>query len=129
MSVLVEVSSQLKPELLEQALQQLIVHHDALRLRFTRDQDIWQQINADASSSINLSVVDCSQLPEDQQPKAIEDTAEQLQTSLNLADGAIASAAFFNLGQDQPGRLLLVVHHLAIDGVSWRILLEDLATA
>lgn len=37
--------------------------------------------------------------------------------------------ALFNLGIDKPARLLLVIHHLAVDGVSWRILLEDLSTA
>jgi non-ribosomal peptide synthase protein (TIGR01720 family) len=34
--------------------------------------------------------------------------------------------AYFDLGADRPARLLLTVHHLAIDGVSWRILVEDL---
>lgn len=37
--------------------------------------------------------------------------------------------ALFNLGAEQPGRLLLIIHHLAVDGVSWRILLSDLQTA
>ena len=35
----------------------------------------------------------------------------------------------FDLGRGAPGRLLLVVHHLVVDGVSWRILREDLEAA
>jgi non-ribosomal peptide synthase protein (TIGR01720 family) len=34
----------------------------------------------------------------------------------------------FDLGADKPSRLLLVVHHLVMDGVSWRIMLDDLQT-
>jgi non-ribosomal peptide synthase protein (TIGR01720 family) len=52
-----------------------------------------------------------------------------LQASLNLAHGPLIRVALFDLGAGQPGRLLIIIHHLAIDGVSWRILLEDLQTA
>src|SRR5262249_43871459 len=38
-------------------------------------------------------------------------------------------AVWFDRGRDEPGRLLLLVHHLVVDGVSWRILLPDLAAA
>ena len=41
----------------------------------------------------------------------------------------LVRAAYFDLGPQSPGRLLLVIHHLAVDGVSWRILLEDLLLA
>jgi hypothetical protein len=54
--------------------------------------------------------------------------AAGLLRSLDLEHGPLVRAALFDLGPDRPGRLLLVVHPLAVDGVSWRILLEDLAT-
>jgi non-ribosomal peptide synthase protein (TIGR01720 family) len=47
--------------------------------------------------------------------------------SLNIADGPLLRVVLFNLGKSSPGRLLIVIHHLAVDGISWRILLEDLA--
>ncbi|MBW0101277.1 non-ribosomal peptide synthetase [Pseudonocardia sp. KRD291] len=43
--------------------------------------------------------------------------------------GVLLSAVLFDLGDDEPGRLLLVVHHVAVDWVTWRILLDDLAGA
>jgi len=58
----------------------------------------------------------------------LEATAAELQASLNLAEGPLLRVALLDLG-DQPNRLLLVIHHLAVDGVSWRILLEDLQQA
>ncbi|HEY7496643.1 MAG TPA: condensation domain-containing protein, partial [Candidatus Tectomicrobia bacterium] len=51
-----------------------------------------------------------------------------LQAGLNLSEGPLIRVAFFDLGAHQPSRLLIVIHHLAVDGVSWRILLEDLHT-
>ncbi len=128
-SVLLEVPPDLKLELLEQVVQQLLVHHDALRLRFVQDGNRWQQVNAASDETVPLSVVDLSEISSGKQPVAIETTAAELQASLNLSEGPILRVALFNLGPDQPGRLLLVIHHLAVDGVSWRILLEDLATA
>src|SRR6185436_3556739 len=51
------------------------------------------------------------------------------QASLNLHHGPLWQVVYFDAGVAQPGRLLIVVHHLAIDGVSWRPLLEDLESA
>jgi hypothetical protein len=45
-SVLLEVRQAIVPELLEQAVQKLLEHHDALRLRFVRQESGWQQVNA-----------------------------------------------------------------------------------
>jgi amino acid adenylation domain-containing protein/non-ribosomal peptide synthase protein (TIGR01720 family) len=128
-SVLLEVPSDLKPELLKQVVQQLLVHHDALRLRFVRDGSIWQQINVGLEETVPFTVVDFSQLSSGEQQTALETAAAELQASLNLSEGPVMRVALFNLGINKPGRLLLVIHHLAVDGVSWRILLEDLSTA
>jgi non-ribosomal peptide synthase protein (TIGR01720 family) len=47
---------------------------------------------------------------------------------LNLSEGLLFQVALFELGDNQPNRLLWVIHHLVVDGVSWRILIEDLQT-
>ena len=134
-SVLLEVLPNLNSELLKQAVQQLLVHHDALRLRFTLSNNIsnnnsWQQINAAIDDkAVPFTVSDLSKFSASEQQSLFEATAEELQASLNLFEGPIIRVALFQLGKDKPGRLLLLIHHLAVDGVSWRILLEDLATA
>src|SRR6185369_15628939 len=75
-----------------------------------------------------LSVVDLSNVMGNL-GVAVERAAGALQASLDIAGGPLLRAGLFDLGAGQPGRLLVVVHHLAIDGVSWRILLEDLQIA
>ncbi|MEH2032602.1 MAG: non-ribosomal peptide synthase/polyketide synthase [Nostoc sp.] len=128
-SFIFEVSKDLKPELLKQAFEELLVHHDALRLRLIARGDNWQLLNATSVETEFFSVVDLSGIATSEQTGAIEATAIKLQASLNLSSGLIIKITLFNLGSDQPNRLLIVIHHLAVDGVSWRILLEDLATA
>ncbi len=127
-SFLLSVPSDLKPELLKQVLQQLLLQHDALRLRFTHSDSTWQQIHSAPTDNVAFSQIDLSALPESEQKTAIEAKATSLQASLNLSEN-LFEVAFFWLGVDKPARLLIVIHHLVVDGVSWRILLEDLQTA
>ena len=128
-SVLLQVRQPLKVDLLEKAVQQLLQHHDALRLRFMQQELGWQQINEDWVDHISIDAVDLSALTVTEQEAAIAQTTIQLQTSLNLSEGSLLKVAYFNLGTNQPDRLFWVIHHLAVDGVSWRILLEDLQIA
>lgn len=110
---------------LEKAVQALLQHHDALRLRFVKGESGWQQVNADVDGVVPLVQRDFSSLPETEQRQAIADAANEFQASLNLSEGPLLRVALFHLGCNQQ-RLLIVIHHLAVDGVSWRILLEDL---
>ncbi|MBW4636577.1 MAG: hypothetical protein KME30_33330 [Iphinoe sp. HA4291-MV1] len=75
----------LDPVLLEQGVRQLLVHHDALRLRFVRSESSWQQVNASAEEVVPFTRLDFSVLSLDQQKLAIAAAADQLQSSLNLS--------------------------------------------
>jgi amino acid adenylation domain-containing protein/non-ribosomal peptide synthase protein (TIGR01720 family) len=127
-ALLLEVRGMITPALLEQAVQHLLKHHDALRLRFTSTESGWQQVNAglDATESVPFSFIDLSGISAAEQATVLEATASELQASLNLAEGSLIRVALFDFGDNQPNRLLIVIHHLAVDGISWRILLEDL---
>ncbi len=128
-SVLLEVPPNLQPDFLEQVLQQLLIHHDALRLRFVQKGEHWQQVNATLEETASLKVVNLSDISAEEQSATIAEIGNELQASLDLSTGPLMRAALFYLGNDQPSRLLLIIHHLAVDGVSWRILLEDLFQA
>src|SRR5205085_472063 len=128
-ALLLTVQRPLDPALLEQALAQLLVHHDALRLRFTRDATGWQQTAADVDPDVPLALIDLAAVPEAERQAALEAQATAAQASLDLERGPLVRALYFDMGAGQAGRLLLVVHHLAVDGVSWRVLLDDLNTA
>ncbi|MEO0539739.1 MAG: amino acid adenylation domain-containing protein [Cyanobacteria bacterium P01_A01_bin.105] len=124
-ALLLEARESLKPDLLEQALNHLIQYHDALRLRFQRQDDRWQAVHGDHRplSLQRIDATDCADVE-----TQIVTHADALQTSLNITDGPLMGAAWFDFGPARSARLLVVVHHLVIDGVSWRVLLEDLQT-
>lgn len=127
---LVEANERLEPDKLKEALQQLIRHHDALRLRFIQDDDGWRQVTMAADSEAPpFSLIDLSELADEEQKDAIESEAARLQASLNLTDGPLFQVVLFNLGDKKADRLLFIIHHLIIDGPSWVILWEDFQTA
>jgi non-ribosomal peptide synthase protein (TIGR01720 family) len=127
--LLLETRRALDPALLERALQQLAVNHDALRLRYVQEDSGWQQANADVGGVVGVRRLDLSRMPEAEQKVALEAAATELQASLDLSEGPLLRAALFDFGAQKPSRLLVVIHHLAVDVVSWRILLGDLQTA
>ncbi len=128
-SLLLEVKQTLDSRLLEKAVQHLFAHHDALRLRFTKVKDDWQQFNAGVSARVPFEYVDLSTLTPREQSSTIERRAAETQSRIDLSEGSLIRVVFFNCGADEPARLMLVIHHLAVDGISWRVLLADLQTA
>ena len=129
-SFLLEVREPLDPALLRSALRRLVEHHDALRLRFHRDGAAWrQEIAGLDDSAFALDVADLSAVPPEVHAQAIDAAATAAQTGLRLSEGPLVRAVLMDLGPGRAGRLLLVIHHLAVDVVSWRVLLEDLGAA
>ncbi len=128
-SYLLELAPDVDLTLIERSLQQLFLHHDALRMKFGRTEAGWLQENGGPEQPMRVVRFDFSDLPAAEQKTALEASATTMQQSLDLANGALAQAAIFERGPGQTARLLLVIHHLVVDGVSWQILLEDLESA
>ncbi|WNZ21409.1 amino acid adenylation domain-containing protein [Leptolyngbya sp. NK1-12] len=146
-AVLLQVKAPLNRVWLEQTLAALLQHHDALRAQFTVTETGWQQQITSPSDQLPLIEIDWTELSatpfvglsehsNEQQIKpsiaekitqSIEQAAQPLQASLDLGS-QLVQVAWFRLGQPDGDRLLFIVHHLVIDGVSWRILLEDFQT-
>ncbi|MCY4124732.1 MAG: condensation domain-containing protein, partial [Pseudomonas sp.] len=120
-SVLLVPSAPLHGAALEQALQALVHHHDALRLRFSEGDQGWQACHGDNAQPLlwQREVTDV---------QALTALCDDAQRSLDLAEGPLLRAVLATLA-DGSQRLLLVIHHLVVDGVSWRILFEDLQQA
>jgi non-ribosomal peptide synthase protein (TIGR01720 family) len=127
-AVLLEAAQPLNAEALRTAVQSVVEHHDALRLRFEQGETSWQQFN-ESAIDVPISEVDLSHVPDAEQLGAIAAAATKIQASMNLSAGRLLRVAVFRLGAGRRERLLLAAHHLVVDGVSWRVLLEDLQTA
>ena len=116
--------------LMETALRALCEHHDALRARFRRDQDgHWKQIFAEPGDVPVIERYDLSASSEQERKTTIEERREAAHQALNLEDGPIFRVLLFNFGSGVSSRMVLIVHHLVTDIVSWQILVQDLMTA
>ncbi len=126
-SVLLAMDHCPEASVLATVMQKLVEHHAALRLRFTETEAGWQQAYAETAEQPLVTMTDLGNLPADEQRAALEAEAATVQRSLNITTGPVMRVVLFNCGE-RGARLLLAVHHLVVDGVSWRILLEDLQT-
>jgi len=154
-AILLALAQPVAPDVVARAVAQLTAHHAALRLRFDRAGDRWSARYAAASTTdaartaapIDLRratdsaatdpaatdlaatafVVRVDLRDATDPAAAIDRACDELQRGFDLARGPLLRAGYLDLGPDREPRLLLVAHHLVVDGVSWRILLEDLA--
>ncbi|MBL3660357.1 AMP-binding protein, partial [Pseudomonas syringae pv. actinidiae] len=107
---------------LQAALTALIEQHDALRLGFTQQNGQWR------ATFGALNTRDLLWVHELDSAERLTELATEAQRSLDLKNGPLLRALLVNLPHGEQ-RFLLVIHHLAVDGVSWRVLLEDLQQA
>ncbi|GAA3356380.1 hypothetical protein GCM10017744_022720 [Streptomyces antimycoticus] len=119
-------------EPLVRALEALLEHHAALRMRLHRDEERWRleipQLPAAGAEKL-LERVDVAGLDEAALEAAVTAHRETAAAQLAPDSGVMVRAVWFDPGPDHGGHLLLLVHHLAVDGVSWRVLVPDLAEA
>ncbi|MCG8554356.1 MAG: condensation domain-containing protein [Proteobacteria bacterium] len=133
-SLLLRVAPSLDPGRLGKALVALVQRHDALRLRFARRADGWSawiDEQAGGEPAQRAALLRCVRWPEPKgaHPAAaffIEQQCAAFQTGVELEHGPLFRALHLDLGEATDGRLLLVAHHLLVDAISWRILLEEL---
>jgi non-ribosomal peptide synthase protein (TIGR01720 family) len=128
-SIMFEITRAVDVNLLSSAMRALVPHHDALRLRFSRWPDDVRQVHAEQEQPLGIEFVDLSALDQSVRRTALESATVQAQASLNFSQGPLLRAVLFDLGEGEPRRLLMIIHHLVIDTVSWRVLMEDLWTA
>ncbi|PSM45369.1 non-ribosomal peptide synthetase [Streptomyces dioscori] len=117
------------PSALEQAVDALVYRHPALRTSFRHTEDGWhQQVLPQAPHAVFTSY-DTSHLDDPELEAQVQRAADAAQGALDPTEGRVVRVLLFDRGPERPAQLLLTVHHLAVDGVSWRILLGDLETA
>lgn len=129
MSMLLDLPHDLDPDALERALHAVAAHHPALRTRFVRTGDTWHQHPVDAVAPGLLARHDVSRTTGAARDAALTAAADAARADLDPATGTLLRAALLLPEPDTRPQLFLTAHHLAVDSVSWRILLADLETA
>ena len=124
-AALLQLTRRVAPAAIQAGLAALCQHHDALRLRIRADTGRqWMEFDPPGQPTA-LAIIDLGEHP--QAEAAMQAHAQAMQRSLDITSGVMVAAALFRRGEHDA--LFLVIHHLCVDAVSWRILLEDLSTA
>ena len=126
-SILLQSETKLELLLLNKVFSHLLLHHDALRMRYYKnDAAHWNQLSKEFEDNLSVLWRDLSLTSDEQLAAEIENESTTFHQTLNIETGPIIQVVLFELGNRRPQRLLIIVHHLVIDGVSWRILIEDI---
>src|SRR5579864_9296324 len=128
-AVFIKVPPQMPTQAVESMLQKLIAQHDALQLRFVREQNnTWKQRYSPASAEKGLlEIVDLSEEPDSVRESKCEEAVKRIQKEVDVEAGHVFRAAWINMGEGEQ-RFMLAIHHLVVDAVSLRILTEDIQT-
>ena len=124
-SVLLNLDKRIDQELLSDILKQLQEHHDALRFSYHKNENQWIQTYSD--EYVQLSYEDLTVVAKSALEETIAENCENYQAGLDITNGPLIQFVWMETPDfESYNRLLFVVHHLAVDGVSWRVLLEDM---
>ena len=124
-SVLLKSHEPLDHEVLKSIFTAIISHHDALRMTFQLEEGNWKQHNGPIDDSfVRIDYHDLRM--ESNAVEKMEETCQMMQSSINLEQGPLFLVGHFRL--EDGDRIAMICHHLVIDGVSWRIILEDLSS-
>ncbi|WP_018410109.1 non-ribosomal peptide synthetase [Methyloversatilis thermotolerans] len=121
-SVLLDVDPAVDDALLARVFAALVHRHPSLRLRYRRGDDGWVQTFAALDAQCGVPFEVCATADDE----ALQSTMTGLQRALDIEHGPTMRAALCRSG-DGRARLFIAAHHLVIDGLSWRLLLTDLA--
>ncbi|MDH6351839.1 amino acid adenylation domain-containing protein [Brevibacillus sp. 1238] len=113
------------PKVIQSVMDKIIEHHDALRMVYQHENGNVVQHNRGLGGQLyDFFSYNLTAQPDVQQ--AIEAETQRLHSSMNLQEGPLVKVALFQTLHGD--HLFLAIHHLVVDGISWRILFEDLAT-
>ncbi|MGL5149891.1 MAG: condensation domain-containing protein, partial [Clostridium sp.] len=124
-AITVETKEKLDNSLIKEMFEILVKHHDALRMKYSYDGKEFLQNNEPYKEGLfNFSSVDISNYSDYEVENIIKDVLDEKNEIINITDGLLMSVTVFH-GREK-SYISIIVHHLVIDGVSWRILLEDI---
>ncbi|WP_406620488.1 amino acid adenylation domain-containing protein [Bacillus atrophaeus] len=112
---------------LREVMEKIVEHHDALRMVYDSTEYGYEARNRGIDEGDLFSLEVISLLEENNVAQAIETVSNEIQQSIHLAEGPLMKLGLFQCKEGD--HLLIAIHHLVIDGVSWRILIEDIAAA
>lgn len=124
-SILLEIRQEFESSSLEIVLNELINHHDSLRINFSSKIGQLFYNGEHLKKRYTIQQYDLRDLPYTMQTDKMNEIAEILKASIDIECGILIKACLFILGRNDK-KLLITAHHLIVDGISWRIIVNDI---
>ncbi len=109
------------------AVNKLINHHDALRINYDRKSNKLYYNDKHLNGIDSVKYIDLQEFTYDEQCKSVKNLIKKANVSFNIDNSLLFNVTMFYLGGEKYA-LLFTAHHLIVDGVSWRIILDDFLT-
>ena len=122
-SVLLKLKKEIFLSHLERVLQRITRHHDALRMIYMRENGSWKQEIRDVDA-VSYGLLEASYDGSADEKAWLDQKIDQLQKGMDLENGIVMNLGLLHTKDEQ--YLFVAVHHLVMDGVSFRILLRDM---
>jgi non-ribosomal peptide synthase protein (TIGR01720 family) len=125
MAVMLYREEGFETEFVQSAFEKIVEHHDALRIVFESQNGNFIQRNRNINEKLfDLEIINLEK--EENSEEIIQREADRIQKGINLKKGPLVKLGLFKTAKGD--HLLVVIHHLVVDGISWRILFEDIET-
>lgn len=124
-SVMLKLKKSINPEWINQLMKELIKQHDSLRLNYDKKFENMFYHLRNIEECQPIQVCDLTSYSQEEQRKKIMEKSIEVKSSFDVTQGLLIKGCLFQLNKESEQILLLTAHHLVIDGVSWRIILED----
>lgn len=125
-AIMLKVKQPLNETLFKEAIYKVIEHHDTLRFKYVKENGKWKQMYAE---QWEVPWIRYQIEKHENSEEAMMRYLDSLQAQLNLEEAPLIRFVWLVEDMEKPSYLAIIAHHLIIDGVSWRILLEDLLRA
>ncbi|MGE5399018.1 MAG: condensation domain-containing protein, partial [Ignavibacteriales bacterium] len=127
-SVFFEIKEPVEPEMIRKIVRIIMDYHEILRASFRLNNNEWEMQFNKLNDNLPFEIIDLSEIENSHLSTEIEIRAFEIQSSLDIEKGPVIKFAYFCCNEGNNNKLLIAAHHLIIDVVSWRILLEDILT-
>ncbi len=129
-SVLLDFPGGLERVAVDRVFSKLAEHHDALRMYFSLLEGpagVKQQHCRETAAPLEIQEEELQGLSEEEVKARLEILGTALQSGMRLETGPLLKLGLYHM-EDGSSLLLIAIHHLVVDGISWRILFEDIET-
>jgi amino acid adenylation domain-containing protein/non-ribosomal peptide synthase protein (TIGR01720 family) len=126
-AILLDIKPPFNMDNCQKAIKQIVNKHSVFQLRFRQTETGWIQELGHSSQRINWDFIDLTDTPEYELSGQLQTIATKFQGQLNLETGLLFRVVYFQTPVTTNDKILLIIHHLIVDGVSWRVILQDFA--